>query len=59
VQSSEWECGRIDRAVVGKMAAKVIAYRCEMGSRKGNEIFQDRAMSEAVRKKVEEHEASE
>jgi hypothetical protein len=49
-----------DRAVVDKMAAaKVIAYRSRTGTRKGNEIFQDRALSEAVRKKVREYEANE
>jgi hypothetical protein len=36
------------------MAAKVTAYRSKMGTRKGNEVFQDMALSEVVRKKVEE-----
>jgi hypothetical protein len=41
---------RPDRGVVDKMAAKMIAYRRRMCTQKGNEIFRDRAMSEAVRK---------
>jgi hypothetical protein len=41
------------------MAAKVIAYMSMMGMRKGNEIFQDRALSEAVHQKVGEYEANE
>jgi hypothetical protein len=32
-----------DRAVVDKIAAKVIAHRSKMGTRKGNEMFQGNA----------------
>jgi hypothetical protein len=46
-----------NRDVVDKLAAKVIAYRRQMGSKEGNNLFQDKAMSNAVRKKVEEYEA--
>jgi hypothetical protein len=39
------------------MAAKIIAYRKQMGLKEGEQLFQDKAMNEAVRAKVEEHEA--
>ena len=44
-----------NRDVVDKLAAKVIAYRRQMGSKEGDNLFQDKAMSKAVRKKVEEY----
>jgi hypothetical protein len=40
-----------NRDVVDKFAAKVIAYRRQMGSKEGGNLFQDKAMSKAVRKK--------
>jgi hypothetical protein len=43
---------RPDRGLVAKMAAKVIAYRLRMGTQKGKDTFQDRALNEAVRKQV-------
>jgi hypothetical protein len=46
-----------DRDVVDKMAAKIIAYRKQMGLKEGDELFQDKAMNKAVRAKVEEYEA--
>jgi hypothetical protein len=46
-----------DRDVVDKMAAKIIAYRKQMGMKEGNELFQDKALNKAVRAQVEEHEA--
>ena len=48
---------RPDRDVVNKLAAKAIAYRRQMGSKEGDSLFQDKAMSKAVREKVEEYEA--
>jgi hypothetical protein len=44
-----------NRDVVDKLAAKVIAYRRQMGSKGADNLFQDKAMSKAVRKKVGEH----
>jgi hypothetical protein len=44
-----------NRNVVDKLAAKVIAYRRQMGSKGADNLFQDKAMSKAVRKKVGEH----
>jgi hypothetical protein len=46
-----------DRDVVDKLAAKVIAYRSQIGLKEGGELFQDKAMNKAVREKVEEYEA--
>jgi hypothetical protein len=46
-----------DRDVVDKMAAKIIAYRKQMGMKEGDELFQDKAMNKAVRAQVEEYEA--
>jgi hypothetical protein len=46
-----------NRDVVDKLAAKAIAYRRQMGSKEGGNLFQDKAMSKAVREKVEEYEA--
>jgi hypothetical protein len=46
-----------DRDVVDKLAPKVIAYRSQMGSKEGDELFQDKAMNKAVRENVEEYEA--
>ena len=46
-----------DRDVVDKLAAKAIAYRSQMGSKEGDSLFQDKAMNNAVREKVEEYEA--
>jgi hypothetical protein len=45
------------RDVVDKLAARVIAYRSQMGLKKGEELFQDKAMNEEVRAKVEEYKA--
>jgi hypothetical protein len=50
---------RPDRDVVNKLAAKAIAYRRQMGLKEGSHLFQDKAMNNAVRKKVGEHEAGE
>ena len=46
-----------DRDVVDKMAAKIIAYRKQMGMKEGGELFQDKALNKAVRAQVEEYEA--
>ena len=46
-------------ARVNKLAAKAIAYRRQMGLKEGSDLFQDKAMNNAVRKKVGEHEAGE
>ena len=46
-----------DRDVVDKMAAKIIAYRKQMGMKEGDQLFQDKALNKAVRTQVEEHEA--
>ena len=46
-----------NRDVVDKLVAKVIAYRLQMGSKEGGSLFQDKAMSKAVRKNMEEYEA--
>jgi hypothetical protein len=49
--------GTPDRDMVDKLAAKVIAYRSQMGLKEGDELFQDKTMNKAVREKVEEYEA--
>ena len=46
-----------DRDVVDRMAAKIIAYRKQMGMKEGDQLFQDKALNKAVRAQVEEHEA--
>ena len=46
-----------DRDVVDKMAAKIIAYRKQMGMKEGGELLQDKALNKAVRAQVEEYEA--
>jgi len=46
-----------DRDVVDKMAAKIIAYRKQMGMKEGDQLFQDKALNKAVRAQVEEYEA--
>ena len=40
-----------------KVAAKIIAYRKQMGSKEGDQLFQDKALHKAVRTQVEEYEA--
>jgi hypothetical protein len=45
-----------DRDVVDKLAAKVIAFRRHNPLKEGNDLFTDKAMAKAVRKKVEEYE---
>ena len=44
--------------LVDKVAAKIIAYRKQMGSREGDLLLQDKALHKAVRTQVEEYEAS-
>jgi hypothetical protein len=56
-KSNEWECRRAERDVVDKMAAKITAYRKQMGMKEGDELFQDKALNKAVRAQVEEYEA--
>jgi hypothetical protein len=46
-----------NRDVVDKVAAKIIAYRKQMGSKEGDQLFQDKALHKAVRTQVEEYEA--
>ena len=46
-----------DRDVVDRMAAKIIAYRKQMGMKEGDQLFQDKALNKTVRAQVEEHEA--
>jgi hypothetical protein len=46
-----------NRGVVDKLAAKVIAYRSQIGSKEGDSLFQGKAMSKEVREKVGEYEA--
>jgi hypothetical protein len=50
---------RPGRGVVGKLAAKVNAYRRQVGLKEGNHLFQDKAMGNAVRKQVGEYKAGE
>ena len=47
-----------NRELVDKVAAKIIAYRKQMGSREGDLLLQDKALHKAVRTQVEEYEAS-
>jgi hypothetical protein len=47
-----------NRELVDKVAAKIIAYRKQMGSKEGDQLFQDKALHKAVRTQVEEYEAS-
>ena len=46
-----------DRDVVDKMAAKITAYRKQMGMKEGDQLFQDKALNKAVRAQVGEYEA--
>ena len=46
-----------NRDVVDKMAAKITAYRRQMGMKEGDQLFQDKALNTAVRAQVEEYEA--
>jgi hypothetical protein len=45
-----------DRDVVDKMAAKIIAYRKQMGMKEGDQLFQDKALNKAVLAQVKEYE---
>ena len=46
-----------NRDVVDMVAAKIIAYRKQMGMKEGDQLFQDKALNKAVRAQVEEYEA--
>jgi hypothetical protein len=37
-----------DRDVMDKMAAKIVAYRKQMGMKEGDQLFQDKALNKAL-----------
>jgi hypothetical protein len=59
VQSNKWEYHRTARrgGQIGGQGNRAQAPNRQMGSKEGDNLFQDKAMSKAVREKVGEYEA--